>query len=183
MDKCWTIIKSGPSKYIHSDPLGYGLLSIQDLKNQLANLTIETIEYGIPAAFADSETLDFDQFGQQESSPGTITPVKIPIGQDLRSRFYEQKIATPSKEIEVFANRLDEDAQFVTGDYPSIYGGPSEGKSRTLGEYVQSGNRALQRLGLANKFIRQGWKEVIRKSVDAYVEYMDESENHVEKVG
>src|SRR5437899_928587 len=170
MDKCWTIIKSGPSRYIHSDPLGQALIPIQEIKNQLGNLTIETIEHGIPTTFVRSGILDFDQYGQQEASPGTLTEVEIPPGQNINESFKELKLATPSKEIEVFAARLDEDAQFLTGDYPSIYGGPSEGKSRTLGEYVQSGNRALQRLGLANEFMHQGWKSVVEKSVNAFIE-------------
>ena len=171
MDKCWRICQSGPSTYIHSDPLGAGLAPIQEMKNQLANMTIQTIEYGIPALFADRRILNFDEFGNQESSPGMITPVRKPAEfNSIGDGFYEQKIATPSKEIEVFAARLDEDAQFVTGDYPSIYGGPSEGKSRTLGEYVQSSKRALARLALCYEYVRNWWAEAVGISVDAMVE-------------
>ncbi len=170
MDKCWTLCQSGPSTHIHSDALGSGLIPIQEMKNQLINLTIQTIEYGIPSLFANPKVLNFDEFGNQEASPGLVTPATPLPGQGLGDAFYEQKLATPSKEIEVFAARLDEDAQFVTGDYPSIYGGPSEGKSRTLGEYVQSGNRALARLSLCFEYLKEWWAEVNSKSVNAMIE-------------
>jgi hypothetical protein len=161
---------SGPASFIHSDPLGSGLVPIQEMKNQLVNLTIQTIEYGIPSLFADPQVLNFDEFGNQEASPGLVTPAVPRPGKSMGDGFYEQKLATPSKEIEIFAARLDEDAQFVTGDYPSIYGGPSEGKSRTLGEYQQSGNRALARLSLCFEYLKDWWNEVNLKSVEAMIE-------------
>lgn len=170
MDTCWTVCQSGPATHIHTDALGAGLIPIQEMKNQLVNLTIQTIEYGIPSLMADPDVLNFDEFGQQEASPGLVTPAKPRPGRSLGDAFYEQKLATPSKEIEVFAARLDEDAQFVTGDYPSIYGGPSEGKSRTLGEYQQSGNRALARLSLCFEFLKDWWAECNGKSVNAMIE-------------
>jgi ribosomal protein L37AE/L43A len=171
MDKCWTIGKSGPSTFIHSDPIGKGYESLQEMTNQMANLTIQTIEYGIPMMLADTRIINRDLFGNLDSSPGKIIPVRKPpefssIGEGL----YEQKLATPSKEIETFQERLDEDGQFVLGDYPSIYGGASEGKSRTLGEYVQSGQRALARLSLAYTYLDDWWKQVVDKGTTAMAE-------------
>ena len=60
LDDCWTIGKSGPSTYIHSDPVGGGIAPVQEMTNQIANLTIQTIEYGVPALFADSRILNRD---------------------------------------------------------------------------------------------------------------------------
>jgi len=172
MDKDLIIRKSSLSSYIHALPVGQPLVAIQEMVNQLANLTIETIEYGIPALFADSAYLDFDTFGQQQSSPGMVTPAKAPAGHNLPEGFFEQKLATPSKEIEIFRNRLDDDAQFVSGDYPSIYGGPSEGKSRTLGEYVQSGKRALARLSITFEHLRELWNDLNTLSVNEHADEM-----------
>jgi hypothetical protein len=172
MDKSWVIRKCGLSSFIHTSPIGQGLVPIQEMTNQLANLTIETIEYGVPSLFADTEYLDFDTFGQQTTSPGLVTPAKAPPGHQLAEGFYEQKLATPSKEIETLRDRLDEDAQFVSGDYPSIYGGPSEGKSRTLGEYVQSGQRALARLSIMYEHLRELWADLNTLSVNEHSDEM-----------
>lgn len=171
MDKCWTVGKGSPSTFIHSDPLGQSYIPIQELKNQVTNMTAQTIDYGVPALFADKRILNFDEFGNQESSPGMITPVRKPAEFDsISAGFYEQKIATPSKELEVFQSRLDEEGEFVLGDFPAIYGGASEGNTRTLGEYVQSGHRALARLSLVYEYLKVWWGQVVDKGVTALAE-------------
>lgn len=172
MDDCWTSGKSGVSSFIHAKAMGQDLVPIQDMKNQLINLTIDTIEHGVPSLFGSTDYLDFDTYGKQETLPGSITPAKAPPGHSLQEGFYEQKLATPSKEIEVFASRLDEDAQFVSHDYPSIYGGPSEGKSRTLGEYQQSGQRAMQSLSIAYEYLKDLWTRAIALSVEKHIDEM-----------
>lgn len=172
MDDCWIVGKSGVSSYIHAKALGQDLVPIQDMKNQLVNLTIDTIEHGVPTLFGSTDYLDFDMFSKQETLPGTITPALAPPGKSLGEGFYEQKLATPSKEIEVFAARLDEDAQFVSHDYPSIYGGPSEGKSRTLGEYQQSGQRAMQSLSIAYEYLKDLWTRATALSVEKHIDEM-----------
>jgi len=183
MDKCWTIGKSGPSTFIHSDPTGKGYESIQEMTNQMANLTIQTIEYGIPMMLADTRIINRDLFGNLDSSPGKIIPVRKPAEfNSIGDGLYEQKLATPSKEIETFQERLDEDGQFVLGDYPSIYGGASEGKSRTLGEYVQSGQRALARLSLMYTYVDDWWKQVVDKGTSAMAEDIKKYNDPVKEV-
>lgn len=167
LDDCWSVGKAGPSQFIHSDAIGQSFVPIQELKNQVTNMTAQTIDYGIPALFADKRILNFDVFGQQESSPGMITPVRKPAEfGSISDGFYEQKIATPSKEIETFSARLDQEGEFVTGDFPAIYGGASEGNTRTLGEYVQSGHRALARLSLVYEYLKDWWGCVVDKGVN-----------------
>ena len=170
MDVCWTAGKGSPSTFIHSDPVGQALAPIQELINQITNMTAQTIDYGIPALFADKRVLNFDVFGNQEASPGMITPVRKPSEfNSISDGFYEQKIATPSKEIETFRGRLDSDGEFVTGDYPSIHGGEGEG-SKTLGEYVQSTHRALARLNLIYEYMKVWFGQVVDKGVTAMAE-------------
>jgi len=183
MDGHWSIGKAGPSSYIHSDPMGQSIIPIQELKNNLVNLTAQSIEYGIPADFADPAVLDFDEYGKQEASPGTITPAKPRPGQKIGDSFYQMRTATLSREVDNFANRLDQDGQFVLGSFPSIYGGPSEGKSRTLGEYEQSRAMALQRLSIAWTLIKEWWADLVGKATDGFIESMDEEEKYVEKEG
>ena len=168
LDKCWTLGKSGPSTFIHSDPVGAGIAPIQEMTNQMANLTLQTIEYGIPALFADSRILNRDVWSSQDSSPGTITTVrKPPEFQSLAEGFYEQKIATPSKELESFRARLDQDAEFVVGDQPTISGKSFESGTRTLGEYNSSYQKSLARLRLLYDYVTDWWTSVVDKGVNA----------------
>lgn len=176
LDKHWTIVKCGMSTYIHSDPIGQPLISPQELRNTLVNITVETIEQGMSSGFADPEVLNFNTYAAHEARPGMIYPAKPKPGQNLGVSFYESGRATLSKEVGQFAQQLDKDAQFVVGSFPSLYGGPGEGKSRTLGEYQQSRQQALQRLSIVWSLFCIGWTKLKQKCVHLYVENMIEDE-------
>lgn len=168
MDSCWTLGKSGPSTFIHSDPLGQHIAPIQELKNQVTNMTAQTIDYGVPALFADGRIINKDLYGDQESTPGSITIVRKPaeFGQ-LADGFYEQDMATLSREVEVFNHRLDDEAAFVSGDQPTVSGEDFAGKTRTLGEYQESTVRSLRRLRLTYDYLSHWFSEVVDKGVNA----------------
>jgi hypothetical protein len=176
MDRYWTVAKGGLSTYIHSDAIGQPLISIQELRNVLVNITAETIEQGIGSGFADSSVLNFDVYSKHEARPGMMYPVRPKAGQSLSDAFYEFGRATLSKEVGEFFNQLDKDAQFTVGSFPSIYGGPAEGKSRTLGEYQQSRQQALQRLQITWALFCIYWAKLLEKSVHLFVENMIDDE-------
>jgi hypothetical protein len=168
LDDCWTLGKSEPSTFIHSDPIGGPVAPVQELTNQVANMTAQTVDYGVPAIFADVRILNRDLFGDQESSPGMITPVRKPAEfNNIGDGFYAQPMAALSKEVEVFRQRLDDDAQFVLGDYPTISGELSESDRRTLGEYMQSQQQAFQRLSMTYEYLTDWWVGVVDKGVNA----------------
>ena len=182
LDDVWTITPSGASSYLHTDPLGQPLIPIQEMVNTLANLSIQTIEFGIPETFADPDVLDFDQYDKHEASPGYIYPAKAARpGDELSKGFYTLPKASLSRDVPVLRDRLDKDAQFVVGSFPSIYGGPSEGKSRTYAEYNMSRAMALQRLQNPWEMMSDWWGRVMDKSVRSYVRHMIEDERLVEK--
>jgi hypothetical protein len=179
MDERWDIGKAGLSTFIHADPLGNPLVSIQDMQNQLANLSIQTVDQGNPTMFADPETLNFGQVDTFQSVPGAIHRAKPAAGRTLAESFYTTQKVTLGKEVPVLKQQLDQTGQFVIGSFPSIYGGPSEGKSRTLGEYSQSRAMALQRLQIVWKFIVDWWKSTMTGAVRMYVDTVVEDQRFV----
>ena len=179
LDKFWTIGQCGLSRNLHSDPYLQPLIPVQELTNVLANLTTETIEQGIPSTFADTETLNFSAYSRHEARPGMIYPMKVKAGTRASDKFFEQGRATLSKEVQFFADSLEKAGQFVVGAFPSVYGGPSEGKSRTASEYNMSRQMALQRLGIFWTFLTAWWCRVVEKSVRLFVEAMTEDERFV----
>lgn len=183
MDKYWTIGKGGLSRHIHPDPLGKSLVQIQELRNNLVNLTQETIEHGIPSSFADSDVLDFDAFSKHEGRPGMVYPVKPKPGESISNAFFESARATLSKEVPATLQQYDHDAQFCSGAFPSIYGGAGEGTSRTAAEYNMSRQMALQRLSITWSLIIKWWCTMIDKAVKIYVDNMIEDERHVTSEG
>jgi hypothetical protein len=177
LDKRWTIGKSGLSTYIHSDPWCRPLVPIQEMRNQLDNLIMDTIEHGIPSTFADSEVLDFDAYGKFQASPGLMFKAKARPGKTLSEGFYTEQKASVPREVGTYRTMLDKDAQFTVGSFPSLYGGPSEGKSRTLGEYQQSRQQALQRLTLSWIYVADFYRRNMDELCRMYAEMMIEDEH------
>lgn len=182
-NKYWTVLESPLSLSIHADPIGRVMIPVQEMRSDLVDLTMETIRQAIPETFADPAVLDFESYGKVQKRPGQIFKVKARPGQNLSNSFYQFNSATLSKEVEFFFQRLDSDGQFVTGAYPSIYGGQLSGGSQTLGEYNTSKNQSLQRLSVHYKTMLTGWARSFEKAVRSYHENMAGDEKFTKKVG
>ncbi len=167
LDKHWTIVPDPFAEHIHGDPLGKVLLPIQDMRNDLVQLTLETILFGIAETFADPEVLNFKEYSQTEKKPGNTFPAVRPNGMGLDAGFFQPKAATLSDNVEVFRQSLDNDAQFTTKDFPGIFGGPlPKGSSRTAEEYSMAKQSALQSLSTIWRVVNVAWAQVQKKSVD-----------------
>ncbi len=181
LDDRWEIGQAGLSTYIYSDSLLHSLIQIQEMRNQLVNLIMETIEHGIPSEFADPEILNFDTYGRFEAAPGFIYQTKAARpGESIGNSFYTTTRATLAREVAVFLKQLDEDAQFAVGSYPANYGGPSQGKSRTFAEYAMSGQMALKRQTITWAHIVDWWVRTMKGCVDMFVETVVEDEKYTQ---
>ena len=176
MDEHWTITKAGPSKGVHADPLLQSMVPLQEIHNNLVNLFVMQVEYGIPATYADTEVFDFQGQAQQEVSPGYVYPVTPRPGQSISDAFYSEKTTSLSKETTQLLSTIESLEQFVSGSFPSIYGGPSVSGSKTLGEYDKSRSFALQRLSLVWYFVNVWWGETIHKALLSFIEHQVEDE-------
>lgn len=179
LDSRWEIGQAGLSTFIYSDPILRPLIQIQEMRNQLVNLIMETINHGIPSEFAHPSVVNFDTYGKFEALPGYIyKAMPSQKGQALENDFYTSNRATLSREVAMFLKQLDQDAQFAIGSFPSIYGGPSEGKSRTFAEYAASRQMALQRLSIVWSMVVDWWTRTIEGCVKMYVECVTEDEKY-----
>ena len=184
LDEHWTFSQSPLSTHLHAEPLGAPLLPIQEMRNELVVLKLQTIEYGIPETFADPAVLDFDAYNQHEATPGSVYPAKIPVGaSSLEAGFATLKTATFPKEANDFQQSLDSDGQFVTGAFPSIYGGSMPSASKTAAEYQMSRNQALQRLQTTWKILSNFWSQVMDKMTRSFIAHMDRDEQFTKKQG
>ena len=161
-----------------ADPIGKPIAPVQELRNQANDLGIETFEHSIPETFADSEVLDFDKYQNSTAEPGSVYPVKAPMGRSVSDSFHSLKTATLTDEIDSFVSRLDADGQFVLGDFPSIYGGPAQSGSKTAREYLESRAVALQRLGLTWTMLKFWWAKVMATSVTLFIKELKEDEKY-----
>ena len=176
LDSHWAISNNPLDTYLHSDPLGKSLAPIQELKNEIVDLQIETFEHAIPETFARPDVLDFKKYAKSRAQPGMIFPT-LPADMDgsIGSAFHTIKPATLSEEADLMMRRLDEKAQFVSSAFPSIYGGPATSGSKTAREYTESRAMALQRLSLPWNVLKFWWADVMSKAVPHFIHAVKET--------
>jgi len=180
LDDCWTLTYNPLSDYIHFDPLGLLLTSVQDITNDLISLVLQTVEHGIPQTFADPKVLNFNAYRNSEVIPGGIYPATPKSGRALSEGFYEVRTATLSQEVLPFATKIQEIGQLVSGALPSLFGGQMAG-SRTASEYSMSRAQALQRLQGTWKMLLHWWKNIYGKAIPLYIKEMKDDDKQVKK--
>ena len=180
LDDAWTLTYNPLSDYLHFDPLGLLLVSVQEITNDIISLTLQTIEHGIGQTFADPAVLNFNAYRQMESVPGGIYEAVPKTGKTLSDGFHEIKTANLSPEVMPFAGNIQNLAQLVSGALPSLFGGQMQG-SETASQYSMSRAQALQRLQNTWKVFTLWWKEIFGKVIPAYIQEVKEDERNVER--
>lgn len=186
LDEHWSVSVDPLCNVLHTDPIVKPVIPIQDVKNDVFCLSVETIEHGIMETFVDSEVLDFDKYGKERAKPGMKYPVKPRAGKTISESFYQDKSANLNEEVGAFNKELDQEAQFVLGSFPSIYGGTQSGGSKTLGEYSMSRAQALQRLGIVWNRVSRFFTAIYSKAVPSLARNISKAEydeKFVEKQG
>jgi hypothetical protein len=181
LDDCWTLTHNPLSDYIHFDPLGLLLVSIQEITNDLISLILQTIEHGIGQTFADPGVLNFNAYRQMESTPGGIYEATPKSGKSIGDAFHEVKTATLSPEVMPFAQNIQTLAQLVSGALPSLFGGAVAGGG-TASEYSMSRAQALQRLQNTWKMLTTWWKQIFGKAIPMFIEETHEDERDVQRL-
>lgn len=182
LDDCWTLSRNPLSDYLHHDPMGMLVVSIQDITNDLIALTIQTIEQGIPSTFADPGIVDFEAYRESEATPGAMYPTKPQnSNKTIAEGFFTTKTASLSAEVMPFGQKVQEYGQFVSGALPSLWGGQIAAGSDTASEYAMSRSQAQQRLGIVYKVFVWWWKQIFGKVIPAYIEDMVGDERIVTK--
>lgn len=180
LDDCWTLTHNPLSDFIHHDPLGLLLVSIQEITNDLISLILQTIEHGIGQTFADPAVLNFNAYRQMESVPGGIYEATPKSGKSIGDAFHEVKTATLSPEVMPFATNIQSLAQLVSGALPSLFGGQLEG-SETASQYSMSRAQALQRLQNTWKMLTIWWKQIFGKAIPMFIKEVHDDERDVQR--
>jgi len=183
LDEHWIVGKDPLEDHLQGVPLGKDTIDIQDMTNEMFNLTLDAIEHNVPETFVRPETLDLDQYKTQRAKPGNVTQAKPRAGMALNSDFFETSQSSLSQEHTQFSNKLFEVGQFVSGAMPTIYGGALKGGSNTAKEYESSRQMSLQRLAPHWSVIKRFYASIMRIAVPMYAELMKDDEKVVEESG
>ena len=180
LDDHWTLTYNPLSDFIHHDPLGMLLVSIQEITNDLISLILQTIEHGIGQTFADPGVLNFPAYRSMEAIPGGIYEAIPKSGKGLGDAFYEARTATLSPEVMPFATNIQSLAQLVSGALPSLFGGALQG-SETASQYSMSRAQALQRLQNVWKIFTIWWKQIFGKAIPLFIKLVQDDERDVQR--
>ena len=180
LDDHWTLTYNPLSDFIHHDPLGMLLVSIQEITNDLISLILQTIEHGIGQTFADPGVLNFPAYRNMEAVPGGIYEAIPKSGKGLNDAFYEARTATLSPEVMPFATNIQSLAQLVSGALPSLFGGALQG-SETASQYSMSRAQALQRLQNVWKIFTIWWKQIFGKAIPLFIKLVQDDERDVQR--
>lgn len=124
------------------------MVALQDSFNDTMNLRREAIDYGIPATWFDSDSVDEEAISSQQSSPGAMHGIAVG-SKDIRSLVMQEDPAeVPPDAGAMTEMMIGPFADSVSGDLPSLNGGqiPS---SDTVGVYSMSREQALGGLSQA----------------------------------
>jgi hypothetical protein len=180
LDQHWTIGLDPRSSSIHAEPMGTNLAMIQDINAEIDELELQTMEHGISELFIASDAIDFNKYGNAQAKPGNVTQAFKEPGRSIGDNFFETRTAQLSPEIIGLTAKYRNYAEFVTGDFPTVYGGQVPGTS-TATEYTKSQNQALQRLSTVSTIAAHLWADVIDKAVKEYAENLEYNEKLVDK--
>lgn len=180
LDDHWTINYDPMEDYLHHEPLGMQLVSVQEITNDLISLVLQTIEHGIPQTFVDPGVLNLNQYKQLEVTPGAIVGAKPGFGKPISDGFYEIKTASLSQEVLPFAEKIQQLGQLASGALPSLFGGAIAG-SETASEYAMSRSQALQRQGNTYKMFLATWRTLFGKVIPSFMDLMQDDEREVQR--
>lgn len=176
LDDRWTLTENPLADYLHFDPTGQSLVSVQEITNDLISLVLQTIEHGIGQTFADPSVLNFPAYEQTSVTPGGIFPAKAKSGGTLEQGFKELRTATLSPEVMPFSTNIQSLGQLASGATPSIFGGQVSGVGgETASGYSMSRAQALQRLQNTWKLFTIVWKTTFGKVVPMYIDIAKKS--------
>jgi hypothetical protein len=149
---------------------GQSLLDPCQRYNDLANLQMENIEFGVPGIYADSTVLNFDALANQVAQPAVHYPARAKPGMALADAFFQPE---PAKEpvtlVQVMTELAGPTMQFLAGLPPAIWGGEMN-EVKTASGYAQARDQAMGRLGLIRSRLVEFYNELQMLAVECFRE-------------
>ncbi len=167
MDDELTIFHATEGDGQNRDGLGDWLIAVQEVFNNLMNMTQEYAEYGIPEVWHDEEIIDTDARQDRRSAPGDAQAFKRPTNMAAEDLFYEWPTANPPEFLIPFMEYLQVAfAQFVSSQQAAIFG-KSDQHNETAKGIELLRDQALGLVGLVWMPFTIGWANVVKQAVKA----------------
>lgn len=174
MDDHWTVMHALPGDGQYRNAIGFSLLSVQERFNDIINITQDTYEKGLPAAWVSDEAVDSDGVVRQVSKPAARYPFPKKPNEAVADSFFFEPAASVSGDMLKYAEDLmGPIAQFLTGAFPALMGNP-ESKNDTASGYAMQRDQAMGRIGIIWRAIKRFWARIMEQAIRCGAEHRTE---------
>lgn len=182
-DDCWTFSESPGDRRLLAVPPAKNVVPIQELTNEIMSLEVKCLRHSIGTTFINPEVFSFEAYRKTRKEPGQIHPMGMSAaGGKLADNIAELRTAVLPKEAQDLDAKLEKMGQFLSGAFPSVFGGEAGG-SKTAFEYKESRNNALQRLGIVWKIISNIYAQMMHRCIKGFINHMKDDAFYSVKQG
>jgi len=165
MDDHWSVIKANPSDSMNCPGQGEWLIPIQERVNNLVDLLYAFFVATVPRKHFDSKAFNIEALKNQTNYPGESGPFVRQPGTPVSELVFIEPSPQHQPELPDFLwKMINEIAQLLTGAYPALSGGDTEGNDTASGIATQR-DQALGRLGLVWHSIQAATANYHRQAV------------------
>lgn len=167
LDDHWSVTQALPGDGQFRNAAGTTMLSVNERFNDIVNIAQDVYEKTQPATWGDSEIIDKDGQSHNQSLPGAWYSAKMRQGQPLADSFYREPPAEVSADMLQYGQELmGPIAQFLTGVYPALFGGPAKGAGGdTASGYQMQQASSMGRVGLVWRPLKRWWAKVMEQAI------------------
>lgn len=171
MDDHWSLVKANRSDGMNSAGLGAWLISLQKRVNNWVDLLNDFFIRTVPKKYMDSEAFNVEAIRQQTQVPGDITPFKAQAGLSASELIFVEPTPQHQPELPAFIEKFSNElAQLLSGGYPALAGGDTEGNDTASGIAMQR-DQAMGRLGTCWHSIQGATASYHRQAVQCAAKY------------
>ena len=165
MDDHCAVCHPMPGDGQYRNAVGTSMVGVQERFNDLVNITQDTYEYGLPAAWYDDELYDDQAVKRQRSKPAARYPVTKRVGEALSDSIFFEPAAAVSPDMLAFMKEMMGDlGQFLTGAFPALFGGNTGANDTARGIATQR-DQAMGRMGIVWRPIKRFWATIIEQAI------------------
>ncbi len=166
----WTHCKPDISEYIYADPVCTDLIGLQDITNDMHNLSVEIAERSIPWSLYDPQVLDTNVMRTQAQKPCEMVPAKPGFGQQLANSIWRAPTSEMKPEIGNWTEQLWSNGREISGALPSVFGGAG-GPAKTAHQAELDRNQALMQWSLVWSEMRSFWARTHENGIRLSAKY------------
>jgi hypothetical protein len=169
MDDVWRLLRAVPGDGYATAAVSTDAIPLQEMFNDLVNLTRDNIEFSLPMVFADPQSVDLDRIAETRVKAGAMYKAKARPGGSVGQAIHQtQPASLPPYAPQLMANVGGEWMQHMTGVFPASFGGDTGGNLTAHGIAIER-DQAMGRIGMHYAQIREHHIDWAPLAIAAYV--------------